>query len=289
MFKRRRPARPQRGRSNERQKSTAKVPPSDGIFLEGDGENWEIFERLYKENARRTFGRLVDELDLDDDIRLTANEPDGHPDSFEYKIAFQKLIIMTKIDADMTENRFRLFGDIMTHLSYESERRVRRHVDFAQASEEQSPRLLWAIVREKHIAKQHAGDLGKWFGHRDLYALKQGSTDIESYGTTFKAEFNKLLAMGEDVTEKEATNAFITSLNGKIYAEEVARWATKGEVPDSLDEAIRMVVDWYHNVHNARESMSNGKESQHEAGFKARFKDRKKDKHETVVAAGDGS
>ena len=68
MSKRRRPARPQRGRSNERQKSTAKVPPSDGIFLEGDGENWEIFER------RRTFGRLVDELDLDDDIRLTAKK-----------------------------------------------------------------------------------------------------------------------------------------------------------------------------------------------------------------------
>ena len=287
MSKRRRHPRLQRGRSNEQQLSSAKAPPIDGIFLDGDGKNWELFERLYKETARRTFGRLVDELDLDEDIRLTTNEPDGDPNSFEYKMEFERLKILTKIEADMTENRFRLFGDIMTHLSFEAESRVRGHADFREANDRQSPRLLWTIVRQKHIAKQHAGDLGKWFGHRHLYTLQQESTDIEAYGLIFKAEF-RLRAMGDDVSEQEATQVFITSLNGQIFAEEVARWATVGEVPDSLDEAIRKVEDWYNNVHNARESMSNRKDSHHEAGFKARIKDRNKGKQETVAAAGGG-
>ena len=76
-------------RSNDRFKTDRKSPPSDGIFLDGNGSNWELFERLYKENARRTFGRLIDELDLNEDINFNPTEPEGDPDSFAYKMAYE--------------------------------------------------------------------------------------------------------------------------------------------------------------------------------------------------------
>jgi hypothetical protein len=296
MSKERRSSRSQGTRSNERDRAPKKGAPSDGIFLEGNGSNWELFERLYKENARRTFGRLIDELDMDEDIVMPIEEPNGDPNSFEYKIAFERIKITAKILAEMEEARFRLFGDIMTHISLQSENRVRLHADFGEANREQSPRMLWTIVRTTHIANQHAGDLGMWFGRGDLYALRQGSMNIEDYCVKFKTEYDKLIAMGDDITEVAATRAFITSINGKTYAEEVARWAGAGEVPDNLDEAIRKVNTWVTTVRNARKSMSGGEEGHHETGFKARvegdhetgFEASAEGDRETAAAAGGG-
>jgi hypothetical protein len=227
---------------------------------------------------------------------MPTEEPDGDPNSFEYKIAFERIKITTKILVDMEEDRFRLFGDIMTHISLESENRVRVHADFNEANREQSPRLLWTIVRTTHIANQHAGDLGMWFGRGDLYALKQGSMKIEDYCVKFRTEYDKLIAMGDDITEAAATRAFITSLNGKTYSEEVARWAGAGEVPDNLDAAIRKVNTWITTLRNARKSMSGGEEGHHETGFKARVEGDYETEveasiegdHESVAAAGGG-
>ena len=106
MSKERRSSRSQGTRSNERDRAPKKGAPSDGIFLEGNGSNWELFERLYKENARRTFGRLIDELDMDEDIVMPIEEPNGDPNSFEYKIAFERIKITAKILAEMEEARF---------------------------------------------------------------------------------------------------------------------------------------------------------------------------------------
>ena len=139
---------------------TGKTRPADGIWLDGSGSNWSLFETLFQEHASKEYGDLARELGAKDDIEFEISEPTFDKKSFEYAMAVEQMKLRIKQMDDFRRARPQLFGDIFRHVSLASERKIRQHPDFDKADEDRSPRLLWEIVRSTHIAPQHAGQLG---------------------------------------------------------------------------------------------------------------------------------
>lgn len=255
-------------------KNTESKPrPADGIFLTGN--NWLLFEPLFLEYVARNYGRLREEISMEEDIEFEIEEPEGDPEGFQYKMAMERAKLLLREESDLKSMRYKLFGDMMLHLSLTSERKVISHADYEIAEIQQSPRLLWGIIRITHIAPQHAGEIGIWEYRRKLMALQQGTTSIEEHSRRFSQLYDQLLAMGDESIDQEmAAQAYVMSLNGEIFGEELTRWARNGEVPNNLPAATRMCIEWYRQIQNATKAMGHGApmrgtrhEAKEEVGF----------------------
>lgn len=212
--------------------------------LDGSGNNWEIFETLYKQRVTTLFGRLVDELDMEENIEIVIEEPQGEPGDFDYIVEMETVKLKIKEREELRMARYRLYGDMSSHLSLASGSKVRQHKDFDEADGLKNPRLLWKIIKDTHIAPQHAGELGTWIVRDKLTNCKQGSRSIEDHCRRFKSIFNQLIALKDKaITHQFATQTFLVSLNGAQFGKEIARWAEEENgIPETLDEAIRKVM-----------------------------------------------
>ena len=242
----------------------SKPKPADGIRLEGSGSNWELFEQLFLQLAARDYGRLAQELTEDHDLALDIVEPDG--EGFQYEMAVEQVKRDIATHQKFREDRPKLFGAILHHLSLASERRVRQHADFMEAEELQNPRILWGIVRATHIAPQHVGNIGTWLIENQLAQLKQGSRPIENHCQAFMRLYSQLLAMHANVNEEYAIRTFLISLHGPIFAEQLTRWVNNGQVSDTLDATMRLVTEWYRTTRNALKAMTGDRPRSEEIG-----------------------
>ena len=247
-----------------------KPKPVDGILLDGSGSNWPLFERLYKEHVATTYGALVNELGAAADLSYQPQEPDGDKKSFGYMMALEEIKIRIKENGEFRANRPKLFGDMLQHISLTSERKVCQHVDFPTAQAQQSPRLLWDIIKATHIAPQHAGELGTWILRDKLTTCKQGHKPIEEHCRVFKEITEQLIALNDNqLTPEFATQTFLISLNGRVFGEELARWASANTLPTTLDVAMRRVMDWYRTTQNAIRHMGEDHAIRSETAFAA--------------------
>jgi hypothetical protein len=171
----------------------------------------------------------------------------------------------------LRELRPKLFGDILQHISLASETKVRRHEDFADVDLEKSPRMLWQIVVGTHIAPENAGDLGVWATRKELTSMHMGGkASAEEYCTRYKRQYEKTLAIGDDqITDALAMQTFLMSLDGPRFGSELARWARNQEMPDSLDEAMRRVIEFETTTKNAERALGRrGFQEQEEVAYK---------------------
>ena len=245
----------------------SKPVPQDKIFLKGDGTNWELFERFFLQHAAKTYGRLGQELTEEEDFGYPIEQPAGNPGEFEYEMGLSRAKRNQIANDQLDSDRPKLFGDIMTHISLTSENKIRAHEDFAVANLEQSPRLLWAIVKATHIGPQHVGRLGTWFLENRLPTCKQGSQRIEHHCANFLRIYDQLVAMGAEVNEASAIHTFLVSLN-PVFAQEVTRWVTTDTVEETLDGVMRQATTWYNTTRNAYEAMGGrGQRMEEVSGF----------------------
>ncbi len=263
-----------RGRFPPRQHDQ-KPKTEDGIRLDGSGSNYELFSTLFKEYGSKTYGRLIEELEMDQDIEIDIDEPEGDPESFAYKMGMEEAKLLVKEREDLRKLRFKLYGDILMHLSLMSERKVRQHENFEAADEDKSPRLLWNIVKDTHLIPQHAGNIGIWIVRDKLAQCKQGKHNIEEHCRRFRSIYNQLIALNdEEISQNQATQMFLISLDGRTYAEELSRWAAGEQLPRNLDEAIRKVTTWYRTTQNAIHAMTHdtrySRGATDEVGFQAK-------------------
>ena len=175
-----------------------KPKPDDSLFLDGSGSNWHVFETLYKERVSAKFGILVNELDADEDLAYIPEEPAGEHGSFEYRMALEVIKNKIKEYSELESARPRLFGDMLQHLSTLSDRKVRQHPFFETANAEMSPRILWSVIKETHIAPQHVGQIGVWIIRDKLTSCKQGQRSIEEYSRIFKQNYAQLVSMRDE-------------------------------------------------------------------------------------------
>ena len=245
----------------------------DGIWLDRRGEdnNWELFRTQFIDMATREYGEVAQELGADEDLDEEIAEPNGDPNSFDYKIEMERLKLVLKKRETFEALRPKIFGNILCHLCLESERIVKDHADFAAANAHKSPRLLWEIIRITHVAPQHAGNMGMWFQRNKLYSMRQTSGQrIEVYARMFRQEYERLLALEGELPQDVAAQVFLISLEGETFSDKVAEWTRAGEVPDTLEGAITLAVEWFKTRTNARMAMGvSARRERPEAAFRA--------------------
>lgn len=229
----------------------------DGIWLDrrGNDTNWALFSEQFMDYALRTYGSIAQELGADDDIDEQVDEPEGDPNGWQYRMTVIAAQEAHKINRKNQERRVQLFGDILCHVCLESERLVKEHVDYNEAFVAKSPRLLWDILRDSHMAPAHVGDMGMWIQRGSMHSLRQGQQRIEDYGRRFRLEYEKLLALEGQMGQEEAAQIFLTSLDGNVFSTLITDWVRDDEVPTTLNEAILRTTAWYRTTMNAKQAM----------------------------------
>ena len=235
-----------------------KSKPANGIWLTGgDVNNYQQFKPQFLSYALSKYGRLSEELEYNDDIQFDYVEPTAEEDTWEYRLEIKDMEARKTEEHRLRQLRPQLYGDILLHISLASEKKVRKHVDFGDVDAEKSPRRLWGIVEETHLAPQNAGEIGTWSARKVLMKMAMWSkTSAEAYAEKFKEQYERTIALGdEEMTDSLAMQIFLMSLDGPRFGAEVAKWAREEMMPGSLDEAMRRIVEFEKTTTNAEKAL----------------------------------
>lgn len=138
----------------------------------------------------------------------------------------------------------RLTGDIMEHLSTDSDTLVRRHPDFPAAYASSDALAIWIIVEKTHFVHQIITIAQTAAERSCLDTMRQKSMPLDKYLQRYTDQVHKLRYLKKCPDEATLCSNFLLSLNGDVYGTHVLELLQDDKVPTTFEETVRHIEDW---------------------------------------------
>lgn len=147
------------------------------------------------------------------------------------------------------QNKPKMFGDLMMHISPDSTTRVKAHADYKNANTNNDVVTLWKIITATHITKPSTKATQVQCELNAFRDLKQGTMGIEKYNEKFKFQVEKLVELGGDPPETEIVTTYLYSLSAIFVdvAKKMLKDSAEYPLPASLVQATNDIAEWYHS------------------------------------------
>jgi hypothetical protein len=139
----------------------------------------------------------------------------------------------------------RLTGDIMEHLSAESDIVVRRHPEFPAAYAASDAPAVWGVVKKTHYVAQIMVVAQSAAERIALDTMRQApNQDLSAYVQQYTDQVRKLRHLQKCPDEATLSSNFLLSLNGKIYSKHVLELMHAGQVPATFEATTQHICEW---------------------------------------------
>jgi len=159
----------------------------------GKGNNFYKFREALSEVAMEKYGNLGKLIDLEryylPDIEFTDFEAMGYSEARIERLELEEYKEHTRKLTKMEEDRPKLYGLIMQHMSVESKDEVAQDEDYEDWHRDKDPEKLWqAIIKTHKVNTTSNVDVVKDLATRKAYqSIKQGSFEtLAQYSVRFR-------------------------------------------------------------------------------------------------------
>ena len=243
----------------DRSKPIVKNIPSGEPFLMTSSNiiEWML---QFKQWAVSKRGYMANILDSEEELEfIIPPEPEhGDPANGGNSILRRYYKLVEDIDRESREYprvKAQLMADIFGHISTESERKVRQHVNFNLAT---GPIELFQLVQQVHTVTASSNVFQIMLERTALRALKLEKLDIEQYATVFRRQVEKLIYIGDTtITDASSAQDFLQSLNTDFYATQMVQWVNQDQIPETLAEAMTLAINYKRLYDSTRANMLN--------------------------------
>jgi hypothetical protein len=236
----------------------------------GKGNNFYKFRETLSEVAMEKFGNLGKLIDLEEyylpEMVFTDFEAMGYSDTRIERLELEEYKEHTRKLTKMEEDRPKLYGLIMQHMSVESKDEVAQDEEYEEWHQDKDPEKLWqAIIRTHKVDTVSNVDAVKDLAARKAYQnIKQGSFEtLAQYSVRFCDTYKayKATATEErpvDVAEQDQALDFFHGLDQGRYAQfktsMLNGWATKAfDPPETPNDIYRIAGPWVNQRQESRE------------------------------------
>lgn len=247
----------------------SKVPPADGIFLDGNEiNNWSAWDQQFTSYITTHYPKLIRSIKQGEHILKEMPDPLPEDATRDERTARTQLIKEISASNEIYwEKQTALFGDIMLHISHASESKARNHSQWHDAFIAEDSVLLYKILRETHVVPMESTEAAIIHQLRKLFLLAQGQMPLQDYTEKFTSEWEKLKLLGEtELSERTIVRLYMVTLEGQFFGKYIADiFATPERIPNNLRDAIRMVDGWVRHTTNMIEQSVTARDAQEHA------------------------
>ena len=140
-----------------------------------------------------------------------------------------------------------LCGDLMNHLSRDSEAIVKGHADYDQAYSSNDAMTLWNIVRVTHQMKPGSDLANQERENEKLLSMRQGNSKLHIFLEEVEYQYRLCESLGDPPSEERLCNKMIKHIDQRIFSSFTLQHTSQKTVPSKWTELKLSIQEYYDN------------------------------------------
>jgi hypothetical protein len=154
-----------------------------------------------------------------------------------------KLVLKRRQDALVLEPK--LLGKMLNSLSKECDFKVRAQSDFTDAFSKKDALKMWKLIEMVATNSEQAKATNGQIEKIEFMKKSQGTKSLEEYLHEVTVAYKRLKSYGVELPEADVVYQFLLGLRQDVFGVVVSNWIARREVPETLEKAKVLVMDWY--------------------------------------------